>query len=224
MSTGDGDNGLAAVSPGQMYSARVLSVQRGRRFITYVQVDFGWPESRGGVAVFAVPFADAPVQVSWRGEALLAVSYPWEKTPFIKHRRAELDGQAVDIQYQALGRVVEPLAPDSYRGSLAEVAPGEFRYAYHDVREADTCLDYLTAKGFGGGGESWAGIVYGLLMLRRPDVLELIRFDPGADGLVVRSSDREALEIIARLVTNAKQDRRLLDLALMTAVAAGQMA
>jgi hypothetical protein len=224
MSTGDGDNGLAAVSPGQMYSARVLSVQRGRRFITYVQVDFGWPDSRGGVAVFAVPFADAPVEVSWRGEAQLAVSYRWEQTPFIKHRRAELDGQAVDIQYQAVGRAEEPLAPESYRGALGEVAPGEFRYDYYDVREADSSLDYLAAKGFRGGGESWTGIVYGLLMLRRPDVLELVRFDPEAEGLAVRSSNREALETIARLVTDAKQDRYLLDLAIKTAVAAGEMA
>jgi hypothetical protein len=219
---GDGATERAAVSPGQSHWVRVLSVRQGRRFITYVQVEFGWPASRGGVVVFAVPFADAPVRASWDDDGRLVVSYPVELTPFIKHRRAELDGEVIEVQFDAQGASTS--AAIANRGAVDEVASGEFRYTYQDTREADSSRDYLAARGFRGDGQSWVGIVWGLLVRRRPEVLEVIRFDRGTDGLTVRSSNREALETVARLVTEAKRDRTLLDIAIKAAVAGGQMA
>src|SRR3954471_18663928 len=96
------------------------------------------------------------------------------------------------------------------RGRITEVAPDRFRYEYYDVSEPDSHAAFLQSRGFQGGGETWGSIVYGLLKLRSTLVLRKVELDPEGDGLAVWSASRFALEAVADLVDDAKQDSTLI--------------
>jgi hypothetical protein len=69
---------------------------------------------------------------------------------------------------------------------------------------------FLQARGLQGGGPTWAGIVFGLLKLRRPELISEIDLDDEAEGLRVWNKNRSALESIGSLVAGAKADEKLL--------------
>lgn len=101
------------------------------------------------------------------------------------------------------------------------VSEKNFRYDYYDVRESDSSYQQLAAMGYQGGGPSWAGIVFGLLKLKQPRLMRKLRFDEEGEGLAIWSADRNALQLVAELVTQAKSDKDLLKQAIAKAVAAG---
>jgi hypothetical protein len=112
---------------------------------------------------------------------------------------------------------VANLLNGKYRGNLFAVGQGEYAYDYYDSFEEDSIAPMLQQRGYQGGGESWAGIVYGLLKLRAPEILQQVRLDPEAGGLRIWSSNRDSLTKVAKLVTQAHGDSKLLDLAIKAA-------
>jgi hypothetical protein len=90
------------------------------------------------------------------------------------------------------------------------VEGGRYAYDYYDVSEPDSHMAFLQKKGLQGGGPTWAGIVYGLLKLRRPELISEVDLDDEAEGLRVWSKSRAALESIASLVAEAKANEKLL--------------
>jgi len=118
----------------------------------------------------------------------------------------------------ALAPTLPPnLLDETLRGRLVAVDGGQFVYDCYDAPEEDGIGHALLKRGYQGGGESWAGVIYGLLQLKAPSVLSQVRMDPEADGLRVWSSARTPLEEIAELVTAAHADPELLDLAIRRA-------
>jgi hypothetical protein len=113
-------------------------------------------------------------------------------------------------------------AAERTRGQIVAVE-GRFAYDYYDVSEPDSHAEFLQAKGFQGGGATWAGIVFGLLKLRQPELLAEIQLDDEAEGLRVWSASRTALETIASLVTEAKANETLLLQAIEAAQQQGQI-
>jgi len=240
VSVSDEERALLTVSPGGKHSARVWSAVSDQQGVTYVLVELGWPARRASVGVFAVPQAEVPVRLTWRDDAHLVVAYPFELAPFRKAGCAQHGGDAVEIEYEPLegwsrgdrpddpparrARSRTSTAPALYRGELVEVSAGRYRYEYRDADQSDSSRDELAARGLEGGGHSWAGIVHGLVVLRHPELRGRIELAPDGDRLVIHSRDREALVMVARLVTDAKRDADLLDLAIDTAIADGQMA
>jgi hypothetical protein len=99
--------------------------------------------------------------------------------------------------------------PARTRGTVVAVE-GRFAYDYYDVSEPDSHVAFLQARGLQGGGPTWAGIVYGLLKLRRPELIAAIELDDEAEGLRVWSKTRSTLESIASLITEAKANEELL--------------
>ena len=87
---------------------------------------------------------------------------------------------------------------------------GRYAYDYYDVSEPDSHAAFLRKRGLQGGGPTWAGIAYGLLKLRRPELISEIDLDDEAEGLRIWSRNRAALETIASLVAEAKASEDLL--------------
>ena len=100
------------------------------------------------------------------------------------------------------------------RGTISEVDNGRFMYQYYDVEEPDSHYKFLEEQGLQGGGYSWEGIIYGLLKLHSPATLAEIEFDAEGDGIAIWSNQRDGLELIARLVAEAKSDSALLSKAI----------
>lgn len=116
-----------------------------------------------------------------------------------------------------------PSVPERTRGQVMAMEDGRFAYDYYDVSEPDSHMEFLQARGLQGGGPTWAGIVFGLLKLRRPELISEIDLDDEAEGLRVWSDSRAALESIASLVTEAKANEQLLLQAIETAQREGQI-
>jgi len=98
----------------------------------------------------------------------------------------------------------------SIRGNLIVIAENAYRLDYYDIDETDSHIDYLRKQGFQGGGYSWEGIVYGAIMLSDPNIMNLIQFDPEAEGLAIWSTDKATLEKIGRLIAVVKTDKQIL--------------
>lgn len=236
----DGSVSHAVLSPNQKRAARVFSTESEAGETTQVMVEFGWPDSRGGGGVFAAYEARMPVSVRWRDDNHLVLAYPDDVRQVWKETRTQLYSEVVQIEFETFARRDAELAgavsalpgrlPESRsapagsgRGTLIDVSPGQFRYDYYDVHEPDSSYAALDAKGYQGGGYSWAGIIHGLVVLRRPELLRALRFDPEGEGVAIWSANRSALESVAELVAAAKRDPDLLQQAIDEAVRAGQM-
>lgn len=227
------------VSPGEKNSAAVFSIVDGSQGNTQVIVSFGWPKARGGGGVFAVDLPHVPIRLAWRDDTHLVVSYPAELKPSHRLEHERNYEEVIEIEYQTYqgadvsGSRPEPgtttvgTAPAKEypvpRGKLIEVSAGKFRYDYYDLKEPDSSYKHLAALGYQGGGPTWAGIVVGLVALRRPELRNKLQFDDEADGLAIWSSDRAALEAVADLIDQAKRDPALMDRAIETAKAQGQI-
>lgn len=227
------------VSPGKKNSATVFSMFAGSQGNTQVLVSFGWPRARGGAGVFAVDLPHVPIRLAWRDDTHLVVSYPAELKPSMRRDDARSYREVVEIEYQTYqgadlsgskpgpGSATVGTAPAREypvpRGKLIEVSAGKLRYDYYDLDEPDSSYKRLAALGYQGGGPTWAGIVAGLVALRRPELRNELQFDDEAEGLAIWSSDRAALEAVADLIDQAKRDPALMDRALETAKAQGHM-
>ena len=193
-----------------------------------------------------------PLRLRWDDDAHLVIGYPKELTPSKQETRIQNFDEVVSVRYEpyegagaqmaTLEKVwgestVEerrkhlPPKPSNaivvdgatLRGTIVRVSENELRYDYYDVDEPDSISAALQAKGFQGGGESWAGIVHGLVMLEQPSLMSRLRFDPEAEGLAVWSADRQSLEAVALLVTRARAEPKLLEAAIARAKADGEM-
>lgn len=229
------------VSPGRTRTAEVFSISSAGRGNTQVMIAYGYPTSKGGDGVFAVELPGAPLRIRWRDDAHLIIGYPIELVPSKRDASSYRAGETVEIEYETfsgagptLAAIREHLAREAreanptqiealVRGRIVGSAPDELRYEYFDVGEPDSSAGDLQGRGFQGGGESWAGIVEGLITLQRPELRASLRLDPEGDILIVWSHDRRALQDLARLIDAAKRDRGLFERAVGAAVAAGQM-
>lgn len=239
-----------AIAPGGKRSAHAFSLVDELRGNTQVAVDFGG--TRGGGGVFAVDLPYVPLTLRWEDDSHLVIGYPKELTPSKQETRIQNYDEVVSVRYEpyegagaqmaTLEKVwgestVEerrkhlPPKPSNaivvdgatLRGTIVRVSENELRYDYYDVDEPDSIAAALQAKGYQGGGESWAGIVHGLVMLEQPSLMSQLRFDPEGDGLAVWSNDRQALEAVAQLVTRARADAKLLEAAIAKAKADDEM-
>jgi hypothetical protein len=234
-------------SPSLTRSARAFSIVNEVEGNTQVMVSFG----AGGGGVFAVELPNVPLRLEWIDDSQLVVGYPEELKPSKQEDRIQMRGDVVKVRYETFSGQAEQIAAlekaygraatakrrkavprdlgaivvggRSLRGKMIQLPEGDFRYDYYDVDEPDASVKTLQAMGYQGGGPSWAGIVFGLVTLKNPDLLARLRFDDEAAGLAVWSEDREALLSVAEWVTEAKSDPDLLKKAIAIAVAEGEM-
>lgn len=237
-----------AIAPGGTRSAHTFSLVDELRGNTQVAVDF----SSGGGGVFAVDLPYVPLTLRWVDDEHLVVGYPKELTPSKQESRIQHFDEVVNVTYEPYAgagaqmatlekmwgentvearRTQLPPKPSNaivvdgatLRGTIVRVSENEFRYDCYDVDEPDSISAALQAKGYQGGGETWAGIVHGLVMLEQPALMTQLRFDPEAEGLAVWSNDRQVLEAVAALVTRARAEPKLLDAAMAKAKADGEL-
>lgn len=109
------------------------------------------------------------------------------------------------------------------RGKVFAVEGRGYAYDYYDVWEPDSHTAFLQKKGLQGGGPTWAGIVYGLLKLRRPELIAEVELDDEAEGLRIWSESRAPLEAIASLIAEVKANEHLLQQAIDVARGDGRM-
>lgn len=200
-------------------------------------------DSMGGGGLIALEAPRAAFGFVWKGDLELEVQYPRElPAPGIDATNTSFrcgSGRFGSVRYEAVPsarlrplhwtkagglRVLEETRLE--RGTLVATESGgsvEYSYSYYDVREPDSSAAALQRRGFQGGGESWKGIIYGLVALRAPTIAGALAYDPESDGLAIRSRNRDALRKVAELVAKAKADSKLLDAAIARAVAAGEM-
>ena len=198
-------------------------------------------EPNGGSGLIAFYSPRVSMGFVWKSDDELVVRYPNELPP------PRIDATNSSFGLGGRGRVIYEAVPQTEirplrwtpegelrkvteesleRGVLLTFDTGdgrEYSYSYSDVTEPDSSSEALQARGFQGGGYSWAGIAHGLLVLQAPAIMDDIRLDPEGDGLAVRSMNRAALTTLARLVATAKRDQALLDAAIKRAILDGQM-
>jgi hypothetical protein len=85
-----------------------------------------------------------------------------------------------------------------------------YDYSYYDSAEPDSSVALLESWGLQAGGETWAGIVVGLIAPTYPKVMAHLDLDPEADGIAIRSSKRAHLMLVADRIAEAKQDPEIL--------------
>jgi len=224
-------------SPSGKYSAAVSSQVSPAGEMSQAMVS----GAGGGSGLVALYSARVSMGFEWRGDEELVVRYP-EELP-----APRLDDTNSSFGFGGKGRVVYQAVPAAEirplrwsvsseltllseeklaRGHLStfEDESGVFHtYSYYDVDEPDSCSEALQARGLQGGGETWAGIVHGLVLAREPALLQRLEFDPEGDGLRVHSTSLMALRAVAEWVGEARQDDTVLELALDKARGAGQL-
>lgn len=198
-------------------------------------------EPNGGSGLIAFYSPRVSMGFVWNSDNELLVRYPNDLPP------PRIDATNSSFGLGGRGRVIYQAVPQTdipplhwtpegesrtvteeslERGVLLTFDTGalrEYSYSYYDVTESDSSSEALQAQGFQGGGCSWAGIAYGLVAIRAPEIMEDIELDPEGDGLAVRSTNRAALVTLAQLVATAKRDQALLDAAIKRANLDGQM-
>lgn len=225
-------------SPSGRYSA-VLSSQTTGPKKGMTQAMVSEPGQGAGLVAFDSP--RVAMAFSWRGDDELTVRYPKElPKPRLDLTNASYGrGGRGRVVYEAVPAAQIPPVQWTRQGTLTLLeekklergvlstfdADGrrEHAYSYCDVLEPDSSSNALAAKKLQGGGESWAGIVHGLVALRAPALASKLELDPEGDALTVRSTSRAALLKVAKLVALAKKDEALLWEAVARARADGEM-
>jgi hypothetical protein len=225
-------------SPGGVYSVAVSSwTSSANEAVSQALVSA--PAGGSGLIAFYSPRVS--MGFVWNGDDELIVRYPDDlPAPRIDvTNRSFGHGGRGRVIYQAVSRAdIRPLHW-TREGELRTIAEEplergilltfetdgqvQYSYSYYDVQESDSSSEALQAQGLQGGGYSWAGIVFGLVALRAPGILEEIDLDPEADGLAVRSANRSVLITVAELVATAKRSQALFDAAIQHARLAGQI-
>lgn len=215
---------------------------------TQVMVTFGHPKPNGGSGVFSVNLPYVPLKVEWRDDDNLVISYPKGLVPnkgpnYHKAQNykevvnihletyegaenviAELDEKYNFERYAARqSKLVRSKSSDGLRGSISSYSDSQFEYRYYDVDEEDHSADWLNSLGYQGGGPSWEGIIYGLLKINDPSLLNGLFFDSEGDGTNIRASNRKPLKKIQKFVTEAKNDQNKILEAIKVAEKDGRM-
>jgi hypothetical protein len=222
-------------SPGGTRTASVFSLANAIGGNTQVVVDFG----EGGGGVFAVDEANVALDLRWIDDDHLIIGYPERLRPSKQEHSIQNYDQRVAVSYETFrdGGAFFPEPPPPppkpaesitvkgrrLRGQLVQLAESRYRYDYYDVDEPDSSAPQLMAKGFQGGGPSWRGIVFGVVALKEPALLDELELDEEGDGLSIFCARRETLVRVAELVTDVKADPELMKKAIAKATAAGEM-
>lgn len=191
---------------------------------------------RGGSGLIAFHEPRVSVAVEWVGNTRVVVSYPARLTPSNTHNTV-VEGARVEYKpvpeskLPALKWVVESRIRGGQRrrqrrGSIVEITTDgrtRYRYDFYDTEGKGSHTKRLLARGYQAGGETWAGIIHGLLKLRAPELLVGIEMDPEADGLAIWSDSKATLTKVAKLVAAAKAHDGLLEAALQQATRDGQI-
>jgi hypothetical protein len=216
-------------SPSGKYEATVCSQSSGPgQELTQAIV------AESGLIAFYAPRVSMAFE--WNGDEELLVRYPDDvPAPRIDATNSSFGpGGRCRVIYRAVPRSQVPPLQWTRAGELRVVAEEslergalvtletdgrvEYSFSYYDVDEPDSSAEALQARGLQGGGETWAGIIYGLVALRAPHLSDQLELDPESDGLAVRSSERAALLEVARLVATAKRDEAVLEAAISRAL------
>ncbi|WP_437806333.1 Imm51 family immunity protein [Sorangium sp. So ce1078] len=225
-------------SPSGTYKVTVSSQTTGaNRSLSQAIVE--GPAGGSGLVAFYLPRVS--MGFAWNGDDELVVRYPDDLPPpridaanssFGWGGRGRVIYQAVPrnrirpLRWMRSGELLTTAEEPLERGVLLTFEAGgliEYTYSYYDVNEPDASSETLSARGLQGGGESWAGVVRGLVALRAPEIIDRLELDPESDGLAVRSADRAALIAVAELVAAAKRDPALLEAAIERALLDGQI-
>lgn len=196
----------------------------------------GWGS---GLIAFLMERVD--ITANWITPHYVEISYPETASQFV-YPGAQDDriSQDIFVEYKAVPpeqipgltwrlEVAEQFTVKSKnlpRGKLITIRRNKrlsYRFDYYDGEEPDSHVDFLTDLGFQAGGESWFGIVYGLIQLKSPDIWELLEFDPEASGLSILSPKKSALLKVADWIALAKADNALLLAAINVAKENGVM-
>ncbi|MEY4902280.1 MAG: Immunity protein 51 [Bacteroidota bacterium] len=84
-----------------------------------------------------------------------------------------------------------------------------YSFAFYDVETEDSIYDWFEEKGYQGGGPTWAGVIFGLVMQHEPRNIKNIDLDDEGDGLVVSSNNFELLQRVLQWTTDTKYNEDL---------------
>lgn len=177
----------------------------------------------------------------WNSDYELVIRYPNDLPPpridatnnsFGRGGRGRILYEAVPrdqirpLQWTQVGELRVMAEEPLERGILVTLKTDDgvaYSYSYYDIYESDSSRYVLEARGLQAGGYSWAGIIYGLVSIQAPEIIDVLDLDPEGDGLVIRSTSRKALITVSRLVAAAKHDPKFLDEAIKRAERDAQM-
>ena len=228
----------SVLSPSGIFSASVSSRTNGSNEGLSQAMVSGKDRGSGLIAFY---FPRVPMNFVWNSDNELIVRYPND----LPHPRIDATNSSFgfggkgQVLYEAVPRnqirhvrwtqeskliviAEEPLE----RGILVTFETGDgikYMYSYYDIYESDSSHNTLEARGLQSGGNSWAGIIHGLVSIQAPEIYDDLELDPEGDGLAIHSKSREALIKVARLIDKAKRDPRLLDEAIKQAERDKQM-
>lgn len=225
-------------SPTGAYVARVSS-RRSSPSQSLSQAGVSGELGGSGLVCFYAPRVS--MSFEWAGDHTLTIRYPNDLPPpridatnssFGLGGRGKVIYEAVarsriaPLSWSRTGEVAVSAAETLERGTLTTMRVGSRRvylYSYYDAHETDASVETLRSWGLQGGGETWAGIVHGLVAQHAPELMEGLELDPEADGLSVRSKKRAALIAVAALIATAKRDIAILEAAVERARVDGQI-
>lgn len=95
------------------------------------------------------------------------------------------------------------------RGKISE-ENGVFSLFYFDTYEKDTHAKFLQSKGYHGGGPSWLAIIYTAFNIFDPNIIDSLKFDVEVSGVTFKTSNKEDLLMIARVIALIKSDEAIL--------------
>ena len=97
------------------------------------------------------------------------------------------------------------------RDENGEEFDSTFRYSFsfYDVDTEDSIYDWFEEREYQGGGPTWRGVIFGLVMLKEAQSIEAVDFDDEGDGLIVSSNDLELLQRVLQWTTDAKYNEDL---------------
>jgi hypothetical protein len=86
-----------------------------------------------------------------------------------------------------------------------------FRYvfSFYDVETEDSIYEWFEERHYQGGGPTWRGVIFGLIMLHEPQNSDKVDYDDEGDGLVVMSNDYDLLSRVLQWTTDAKYNEEL---------------
>lgn len=92
-----------------------------------------------------------------------------------------------------------------------EVFDSTFRYSFsfYDIDTEDSIYDWFEEREYQGGGPTWRGVIFGLIMLNEPQSIGAIDLDDEGDGLAVSSNDLEFLQRVLQWTSDAKYNEEL---------------
>jgi hypothetical protein len=222
-------------SPDGELVAHLSSLTSGNGNHTQVTVS----HSRGGSGLACVGEPRVALGLRWADNKTLVVRYPgdlslendWQNTfGHGGHGRAVYEPVSRDsiapIEWTVSSQFEVVSEKELARGRLITIAFAGRRiydYSYYDSWEPDSSAAFLASLGLQAGGETWAGMVRGLIEPDHPKIMSHLELDPEGDGIAIRSSRRSSLLLVADRIAEAKRDPAVLNAALEWARKRGQL-